>query len=80
VLRSSKLFPRPSTNSTQLTQPECNSHYHGDLDSKSTKLVSQNLLETERGHLPDGTPPHRKVCYIRNASFGILYSAVNYNQ
>jgi hypothetical protein len=80
VFRSSKLFLRPSTNSTQPIHLECRSHYHPDLESKSAKIVSQNLLETVRGRLPHSTPPHRKVGYIRNAVFGTLYSAANYNQ
>jgi len=74
------LFPGPSTNSTQLTRLERNSHFHGDLDSKSAKLVSHSLLEIERGRFPHGTTPHGKAGYKRIAVFGILYSAVNYTQ
>jgi len=55
VLCSKKLFPRPCTNSTQLTNHKCRAtdkHFslpqYKYLDGGSSKLVSHNLLELQR--------------------------------
>jgi len=58
MLRYSKLFRGPSTNSTQLTRLECSSLYHDDLENESAKFVSHNLLQTERVRLPHGILHH----------------------
>jgi len=84
--RSSKLFPR--SNKTSLSslilyaEPQTNTsrHHSKNLDSRSSKLVSHSVLELQRGRLPHGTPSYRKVDYVRNVVFGILYSAVNDSQ
>jgi hypothetical protein len=54
--------------------------YYKNLDSGNSKLVPHNLLELQRGRVPHGTPLCRRVSYVWNAGFGILYIAVNYNQ
>jgi hypothetical protein len=56
------------------------SQYYKYLISRSSKLVSHNLLELQKERFPRCIPLHRKVSYVWNAAFGILGSAVSYKQ
>jgi hypothetical protein len=78
--RTSRLFPRSSITLLSAlilyAQPQKNTFHHRgkNLDSRSSKFVSHNVLELQRGRLPHGTPSYRKVGYVWNVVFGILYN------